>query len=78
MTIHKSQGQTYDAAVVDLGPRAFAPGQAYVALSRIRSIEGLYLARPMRPSDVIVDDDVRRFMGEAGPTIDRAVEPRAG
>ena len=73
VTIHKSQGQTYDAAVVDLGPRAFAPGQAYVALSRIRSIEGLYLARPMRPSDVIVDDDVRRFMGEAGPAINRAV-----
>ena len=79
VTIHKSQGQTYDAAVVDLGPRAFAPGQAYVALSRIRSIEGLYLTRPMRPSDVIVDDDVRRFMAEAGPAIDRAVEPpRAG
>lgn len=75
VTIHKSQGQTYDAAVVDLGPRAFAPGQAYVALSRIRSIEGLYLPRPMRPSDVIVDDDVRRFMAEAGPAIDRAVEP---
>ena len=62
VTIHKSQGKTYDQAVVDLGSRSFAPGQTYVALSRITSLEGLYLSRPLRPSDIIVDQDVVRFM----------------
>lgn len=62
VTIHKSQGQTYDRAVVDLGSGAFAPGQTYVALSRLTSLEGLYLSRPLRPSDIRVDPDVQRFM----------------
>ncbi|RLK52088.1 ATP-dependent DNA helicase [Microbacterium telephonicum] len=62
VTIHKSQGKTYDRAVVDLGSGAFAPGQTYVALSRLTSLDGLYLTRPLRPSDILVDADVRRFM----------------
>jgi ATP-dependent exoDNAse (exonuclease V) alpha subunit len=62
VTIHKSQGKTYDSAIVDLGSRAFSPGQTYVALSRITSLDGLYLTRPLRPSDIMVDDNVRRFM----------------
>ena len=62
VTIHKSQGKTYDRAIVDLGQRSFAPGQTYVALSRISALEGLFLSRPLRPSDIIVDDNVRRFM----------------
>ncbi|GAA3591993.1 hypothetical protein GCM10022198_14930 [Klugiella xanthotipulae] len=62
VTIHKSQGKTYERAIIDLGTRAFSPGQTYVALSRITSIEGLYLTRPLRPGDVKVDDNVRRFM----------------
>ena len=65
VTIHKSQGKSYERAVIDLGPRSFAPGQTYVALSRITELEGLYLTRPLRPSDVIVDDAVRRFMSRA-------------
>ncbi len=65
MTIHKSQGKTYDRAVIDLGGGAFAPGQTYVALSRLTSLDGLYLSRPLRPSDIRVDEDVRRFMREA-------------
>ena len=63
VTIHKSQGKTYDRAIVDLGQRSFAPGQTYVALSRISDLEGLYLSRPLRPSDIIVDENVVRFMG---------------
>ena len=64
VTIHKSQGKTYDRAVVDLGARAFSPGQTYVALSRIRSLDGLYMTRPLQPRDIFVDDDVMRFMAE--------------
>ncbi|HWH26540.1 MAG TPA: DEAD/DEAH box helicase [Pseudolysinimonas sp.] len=65
VTIHKSQGSSYDRAIIDLGPRSFAPGQTYVALSRIRSLDGLYLTRPLRPSDIIVDEAVTRFMARA-------------
>ncbi|CAN5223676.1 hypothetical protein BH11ACT3_BH11ACT3_04680 [soil metagenome] len=65
VTIHKSQGKSYDRAIVDLGPRSFAPGQTYVALSRITALEGLYLTRPLRPSDIIVDEAVTRFMSRA-------------
>jgi ATP-dependent exoDNAse (exonuclease V) alpha subunit len=62
VTIHKAQGKTLDAAVIDLGQRAFAPGQTYVAFSRLTSLDGLYLRRPLSPSDIIVDQDVLRFM----------------
>ena len=65
VTIHKSQGQTYERAIIDLGNRAFAPGQTYVALSRITSLDGLFLTRGLRPSDVMVDADVERFMSAA-------------
>ncbi|MEO7348673.1 MAG: AAA family ATPase [Terrimesophilobacter sp.] len=65
VTIHKSQGKTYDRAIVDLGQRSFAPGQTYVALSRISELDGLYLTRPLRPSDIIVDENVQRFMAQA-------------
>ena len=64
VTIHKSQGKTYDRAIVDLGSGAFSPGQTYVALSRLTSLEGLYLSRPLRPSDIKVDPDVQRFMAQ--------------
>lgn len=65
VTIHKSQGKTYDRAVIDLGSGAFAPGQTYVALSRLTSLDGLYLSRPLRPRDIQVDPDVQRFMASA-------------
>lgn len=65
VTIHKSQGKTYDRAIIDLGQRSFAPGQTYVALSRISALDGLYLTRPLRPSDIIIDENVVRFMSRA-------------
>jgi ATP-dependent exoDNAse (exonuclease V) alpha subunit len=64
VTIHKAQGKTLDAAVIDLGARAFAPGQTYVAFSRLTSLDGLYLKRPLTPADIIVDQDVVRFMAQ--------------
>lgn len=69
VTIHKSQGQTYDAAIINLGHSAFSAGQTYVALSRITSIDGLYLTRPLRPEDIMVDPNVIRFMNASKPAI---------
>ena len=55
LTIHKSQGLTLDKVYIDLGRGTFAHGQAYVALSRCRTLEGLALARQLRPSDILFD-----------------------
>ncbi|MHB1343684.1 MAG: ATP-dependent DNA helicase [Thermoleophilia bacterium] len=61
VTIHKSQGKTLDRILVDFGSGAFASGQAYVALSRVRSLDGIRLARPLRVTDVKCDPIIRRF-----------------
>jgi energy-coupling factor transporter ATP-binding protein EcfA2 len=55
LTIHKAQGLTLEKVYIDLGRGTFAHGQAYVALSRCRSLEGLALARPLRPADILFD-----------------------
>lgn len=57
VTVHKSQGLTFDKAVVDVG-QAFAPGQVYVALSRLRSLDGLALRTRIQPTVINNDPDV--------------------
>jgi len=47
VTMHKSQGKTFDKVVIDIGNGAFAHGQVYVALSRCRSLEGITLKKPI-------------------------------
>ena len=61
-TIHKSQGQTYERVVLDLHSHIFASGQLYVALSRVKSLSGLYLTKPVSISDIIVDQEVIDFL----------------
>lgn len=62
VTIHKSQGLTLPSAVIDLGSRgAFASGQLYVALSRIKTLNGLGLISPIQSGDVIVDKEIQDF-----------------
>src|SRR5690606_23150807 len=54
VTIHKSQGLTFEKAIVD-AERSFAPGQVYVALSRLTHIHGLVLLTPISPHNIQVD-----------------------
>ncbi len=60
VTIHKSQGLTFDNVIIDAGA-AFAFGQVYVALSRCRTLEGISLETPIRPSAIYSDSHVAVF-----------------
>lgn len=64
ITIHKSQGLTFDKAVVDAGA-SFAPGQVYVALSRLRSLEGLVLRSRIMSSAIKTDESVMEYYAMA-------------
>ncbi len=60
ITIHKSQGLTFDKVIIDAG-QAFAHGQVYVALSRCRSLEGIVLKTPLTPGSIKQDLTVKHF-----------------
>ena len=62
MTIHKAQGKTLDAVVLDISRGAFAHGQVYVALSRTRNKNDMHIATPLRMCDVIFDNRVLEFI----------------
>ncbi len=61
ITIHKSQGQTFDKVIIDLGRGAFTHGQLYVALSRCTRLDGIRFKRPVTHSDVIFDQRIYEF-----------------
>lgn len=63
ITIHKSQGLTFDKVIVDMGRGAFAHGQLYVALSRCKTLNGITLKTKLTSKDVIIDEAVETFAG---------------
>ena len=63
VTIHKSQGATLDSAEIDIGNNVFAPGQTYVALSRVKSLDGLYL-RSFQPQSIHSNPKVCKFYNQ--------------
>jgi len=62
VTIHKSQGKTFEKVIIDVGRGTFAHGQMYVALSRCTSLEGMVLKSPLKKSHVLMDWRVVKFL----------------
>ena len=76
ITIHKSQGLTFSRAVIDFTGGVFAGGQAYVALSRCTSLEGIQLKKPVSRADVFVRPEIIGFAERFNnrQAIDRALK----
>lgn len=62
ITIHKSQGKTFDKVVIDISGGIFACGQTYVALSRCRYLEGIILTRPINKKHIFMDREIVKFL----------------
>jgi ATP-dependent DNA helicase PIF1 len=68
VTIHKGQGKTFDKVHLDFGNGLFASGQAYVALSRCRTLEGISLTSPLKKEYIFSDQRIKEFMELGGVT----------
>jgi ATP-dependent DNA helicase PIF1 len=79
LSIHKCQGSTLDCAEIDLGPNVFEKSQAYVAISRVRTLEGLFLSN-FSPNSIKVDQNALNFarLTEAGHGQGSALDPFKG
>ena len=76
ITIHKSQGKTFDHVVIDIGHGTFAAGQMYVALSRCTTFDGIILKSPIRAHHIRTDERISSFFGKSDvplPELDNAV-----
>ncbi|MCR5130833.1 MAG: helix-turn-helix domain-containing protein [Prevotella sp.] len=73
ITIHKSQGLTFDHAIIDAN-QSFAPGQVYVALSRCRTLEGLQLASPINPRAIISDQRVDSYISQQDAATSQSIQ----
>ena len=62
VTIHKSQGKTFEKVVIDVGRGTFAHGQMYVALSRCTTLEGIVLKQPLKKNHILMDWQVVKFL----------------
>lgn len=73
ITIHKSQGLTFDRVIIDAGA-SFAPGQVYVALSRCRTLEGMVLATPIAEDSLRPDPAVAEYILHQSEAARRSIE----
>lgn len=64
ITIHKSQGKTFDRVIIDMGRGAFESGQTYVALSRCRTLNGIILSQPITNRDIFVDERISEYYAQ--------------
>jgi len=64
ITIHKSQGKTFEKVIIDIGGGTFDYGQMYVALSRCTSVDGIILKTPVRPEHIKIDAKVKKFLNQ--------------
>ena len=62
ITVHKSQGKTFDKLIIDFERGAFAPGQTYVAFSRGVSLDQIFLSRPLELTDIKLDPQISSFL----------------